>query len=48
MIAALSIMAFFALIGYSAYKLYSINRKTAEAKEKLNDEKRKSSDWILI
>ena len=35
-IAALSITAFFALIGYSAYKLYSINRETAEATEKLN------------
>ena len=35
-IAALSITAFFALIGYSAYKLYSINRETAEATAKLN------------
>ena len=34
-IAALSIVAFFALIGYSAYKLYSLNRDIAEAKEDL-------------
>lgn len=34
-IAALSIVVFFALIGYSAYKLYSINRETAEATAKL-------------
>jgi cell division septum initiation protein DivIVA len=32
----LSIVAFFALVGYSAYKLYSINRQTAEATAKLN------------
>jgi uncharacterized protein YoxC len=36
-IAALSIMAFLALLGYSAYKLYSINRNIADAKENLKD-----------
>lgn len=42
-IAALSIAAFFALIGYSAYKLYSINRETAEATEKLNVVKKEAA-----
>ncbi len=50
-IATLSIVAFFALIGYSAYKLYSLNRDIADAKEnlsKMNAERERLANDIKI
>ncbi len=50
-IAALSIVAFFALMGYSAYKLYSINQNIAKAKidlAKMNEEIARLANDIKI
>lgn len=51
LIAALSIVAFFALMGYSAYKLYSINQNIAKAKidlAKMNEEIARLANDIKI